>query len=155
MGAAWNDTQCANVGIEDNVGLVECQAACLRTAGCTAINFAEDSAGGCVLRACSSPVPQPQANAGWRAYAYNGTAASLGQVWHRPLANGDWAVAAHNPTEEALDIAVNLTHWFAPVTRVRCRDLFRRAELGVFAGLVKAKAVAPHGVTMLRLSLDV
>jgi hypothetical protein len=74
-------------------------------------------------------------------------------VWSRPLANGDVAVAAHNPTNELLDIDVNLTRWFAPKAWVKCRDLFRRADVGVFQGSVKAAGIKVHGVVVLRLSL--
>jgi hypothetical protein len=161
-GQAFNDTQCANVGVSQQSSVTACQTRCLQQSRCNAINY-DGSANGCVLRACPLPIPQPSASAfgpSWTAWSWNGTTPRGGsdteaQIWSRPLANGDVAVAAHNPTGQLADIAVNLTHWFAPDTRVHCRDLFKRVDKGVFTGQFSAVGVPVHGVTMLRLSLVV
>ena len=159
-GRAFNDSQCANVGHSQQQTVTACQVACLQQPRCNAVNY-DESANGCVLRACPLPIPLPSLSGfgpSWSAWSWNGTAPRGGsaaevQVWSRPLANGDVAVVAHNPTEQVQDIAVNLTHWFASDTRVHCRDLFKRQDQGVFTGHFTATKVPIHGVTMLRLSL--
>ena len=157
-GHAFNDTQCANVGISQQSSVAACQTKCLQQPRCNAINY-DGTGNSCVLRSCPLPIPQPSPSAfgpSWAAWSWNGTTPRGGsevQIWSRPLANGDVAVVAHNPSDELQDITVNLTHWFAPDTRVHCRDLLKRLDMGVFSDHFVAVAVPVHGVHMLRLSL--
>ena len=56
----WSDDQCNdldNYGHLPQYNLDSCKKACVQNKLCTAINFIKG--GGCVLRACSLPVPDP------------------------------------------------------------------------------------------------
>ena len=59
----WSDDQCddlENYGHLPKYNLDYCKQACERNKKCTALNFF--TGGGCVLRACSFPVPEPKWN---------------------------------------------------------------------------------------------
>ena len=71
--ASWNDTQCPNLGTPKTASLAGCQAACLQSSGCNAVNFNVAGGGGggsCVLRGCPAPIQAPGSSAfggGWSA----------------------------------------------------------------------------------------
>ena len=66
--SSYSDNQCANIGHSTQYNnLEDCQVACQETDSCTAINFKQSI--GCILRACSLPVPTPSWN---NRYGYEG-----------------------------------------------------------------------------------
>ena len=79
----WNDNQCVNVGIKSDSTdtLEDCQVACQETDSCTAINFKQSV--GCVLRACSLPVP----TSSWDKPGYEGYYQASGKRKHSWIVN--------------------------------------------------------------------
>jgi alpha-galactosidase len=77
---------------------------------------------------------------------------SARQVWVKPLADGSRAVILFNRGSEEGPIAVA---WedigLFPKTKARVRDLWKKADIGAFAGRFEAK-VEPHGVVMVRIT---
>jgi alpha-galactosidase len=74
------------------------------------------------------------------------------EVWMKPLADGAKAVILFNRGTEAGNIGVA---WedisLAPGGKALVRDLWKKADVGSFAGRFEAK-VAPHDVVMLRIT---
>ncbi len=74
------------------------------------------------------------------------------EVWMKPLADGSRAVILFNRGSDKGDITVK---WqdvgLFPGTKAAVRDLWKKADVGVFDTQWKA-AVEPHGVVMVRLS---
>ena len=72
------------------------------------------------------------------------------QVWAKPLANGDRAVALLNRS----DTTARITAWFrrtgVRTDSARVRDLWTHADVGTFRGQY-ADTVPAHGVRMLRV----
>jgi len=82
---------------------------------------------------------------------HNGT--DGGQVWTKPLSNGDKALVLYNPHElEHLDIRVDwgMLNW-ARDTEVAVRDLWLRKDLGKFNQTFTAR-VRPHEAMLYRVS---
>ena len=78
-----------------------------------------------------------------------------GQLWARPLANGDHAVllfhgAGHGHWANLTVSWVELG-WAANTQR-RVRDLWARRDLGIFLGSYTADGIAPRDVALLRIS---
>ena len=73
------------------------------------------------------------------------------QVWARPLANGDWAVALHNHGDEVVDIPFDFKV-IGETARYSIRDLYALEDLGVFENTFVAEKVPVHGVQMLRIT---
>jgi len=75
-----------------------------------------------------------------------------GQVWGKPLANGDWAVILYNPQNNAT-VTITVT-WdqikWPKDANVLVRDLWARSDLGAFKGSYAAQ-IKPHDQTMLRV----
>jgi alpha-galactosidase len=71
------------------------------------------------------------------------------EVWARPLANGDYAVALFNRGESEAEISVK---WSAVGLGAKApvRDLWAHKSLGILADGFQAK-VGPHGVAMIRV----
>lgn len=78
-----------------------------------------------------------------------------GQVWQRPLANGDLAVILYNSGNfnNALEVEVGWSElgWLAEDT-VSVRDLWAGAELGKFTGSFRSPSIPVHDHYMLRLT---
>jgi alpha-galactosidase len=74
------------------------------------------------------------------------------EVWVKPLADGSRAVILFNRGTEAGDLSVS---WedigFFPGGKANVRDLWKKADVGSFAGSFKAK-VEPHDVVMVRIT---
>jgi alpha-galactosidase len=74
------------------------------------------------------------------------------QVWMKPLGDGAKAVILFNRGTEAGNIGVP---WedigLAPVSKALVRDLWKKVDVGSFAGRYEAK-VAPHDVVMVRIT---
>ncbi len=74
------------------------------------------------------------------------------QVWMKPLADGSRAVILFNRGTEAGPITVP---WedigFAPGGKAAVRDLWKKSDLGSFAGRFEVK-VEPHDVVMVRVT---
>lgn len=85
-----------------------------------------------------------------------------GQVWMKPLGNGDIAAVAYNSGDgpTALNISVTWAELgWAPSTTARVYDLWAHAPLpgspggnGLFTGGAEAVGVLPHGNAMWRLT---
>ena len=74
------------------------------------------------------------------------------EVWMKPLADGSRAVILFNRGTEPSDIAVSWEEIGLPTAgKGLVRDLWRKADLGAFAGRHQAK-VPPHDVVMLRVT---
>jgi alpha-N-acetylgalactosaminidase len=76
------------------------------------------------------------------------------EVWARPLAGGDVAVVLFNRgggLSPPLQIAFNFSQVGIVALRCAVRDLFARADIGIFQNGFEAP-VPPTGVLMLRLS---
>ena len=73
------------------------------------------------------------------------------QIWARPLANGDWAVALHNHGEEVVDIPFDFK-LLGKTSRYAIRDLYEHKDLGEFENTFVAEKVPVHGVQMLRIT---
>ena len=72
------------------------------------------------------------------------------QVWARPLANGDRAVALLNRADTTARITAWLRRTGIRTDSVRVRDLWTHADIGTFGGQY-ADTVPAHGVRMLRM----
>jgi len=72
------------------------------------------------------------------------------QVWARPLANGDRAVALLNRTDTTARITAWLRRTGIRTDSARVRDLWTHADIGTFGGQY-ADTVPAHGVRMLRM----
>jgi alpha-galactosidase len=74
------------------------------------------------------------------------------EVWMKPLADGSKAVILFNRGTEAGNIGVS---WedvsLAPGGKALVHDLWKKADVGAFAGRFEAK-VAPHDVVMVRIT---
>jgi alpha-galactosidase len=74
------------------------------------------------------------------------------QVWMKPLGDGSKAVILFNRGTEAGNIGVP---WedigLAPGSKALVRDLWKKVDVGSFAGRYEAK-VAPHDVVMVRIT---
>jgi alpha-galactosidase len=74
------------------------------------------------------------------------------EVWMKPLADGSKAVILFNRGTEAGNIGVA---WedvsLAPAGKALVRDLWKKADMGAFAGRFEAK-VGPHDVVMVRIT---
>lgn len=71
------------------------------------------------------------------------------EVWARPLANGDKAIAIFNRWTMPLTMTFDLKT--AGVNGpVRLYDIWAKKDLGTFQGSYKTDAVPPHGVILLR-----
>jgi alpha-galactosidase len=74
------------------------------------------------------------------------------EVWMKPLADGARAVILFNRGTEKADIAVAWEDLgLFPGAKATVRDLWKKAEVGVFETRFKAE-VEPHGVVMLRVT---
>jgi alpha-galactosidase len=74
------------------------------------------------------------------------------EVWMKPMSDGSRAVILFNRGSEAGDISVAWEEIGLPRGgRARVRDLWRREDLGSFAGSYKGKP-DPHGVVMIRVT---
>jgi alpha-galactosidase len=75
-----------------------------------------------------------------------------GEVWMKPLADGGKAVILFNRANEPRKLAAS---WeglgLFPGTKALVRDLWKKADLGAFAGRYEAEVV-PHGVVMVKLT---
>lgn len=71
------------------------------------------------------------------------------EVWSRPLANGDLAVALFDKGDSAESIHLTLRE-LGSSDRVRIRDLWQQKDLGIAEGTLTTTAPA-HGVVLLRL----
>ena len=72
------------------------------------------------------------------------------QVWARPLANGDRAVALLNRADTTARITAWLRRTGIRTDSARVRDLWTHADIGTFGGQY-ADTVPAHGVRMLRM----
>ena len=72
------------------------------------------------------------------------------QVWAKPLANGDRAVALLNRSDTTARITAWLRRTGIRTDSARVRDLWTHAEVGTFKGQY-ADTVPAHGVRMLRV----
>jgi len=70
------------------------------------------------------------------------------EVWSRPLANGDKAIALFNRGRIPLTMTVDL-RGLGYTDAVQLRDLWQHKDLGSFKGSYEALLV-PHGVVLLR-----
>jgi alpha-galactosidase len=74
------------------------------------------------------------------------------EVWMKPLGDGSKAVILFNRGTEAGNIGIS---WedisLAPGGKALVRDLWKKADVGSFAGRFEAK-VAPHDVVMVRIT---
>jgi alpha-galactosidase len=74
------------------------------------------------------------------------------EVWMKPMSDGSRAVILFNRGSEAGDIAVAWEEIGLPRgVKAKVRDLWRKEDLGSFAGSYKGKA-EPHGVVMVRVT---
>jgi alpha-galactosidase len=74
------------------------------------------------------------------------------EVWMKPLADGSRAVILFNRGNEAGDIAVAWEEiGLAPAGRATVRDLWKKTDMGSFAGSFKGM-VEPHDVLMLSIT---
>lgn len=75
------------------------------------------------------------------------------QLWAKPLANGDQAIALYNKNDV---LTQNITAQLADVgwagATVSVRDLWARADLGSMSGSITVASVPPHGHRLLRLT---
>lgn len=83
--------------------------------------------------------------------AWLATSASGLQVWARSLRDGTKAVALLNRTETAANIQANFADVFLGSNVGAVRDLYDRADRGVFAGSYTA-TVAPHDTVVLKIT---
>jgi alpha-galactosidase len=72
------------------------------------------------------------------------------QVWARPLANGDRAVALLNRSDTTARITAWLRRTGITTDSAQVRDLWSHTDIGTF-GRQYADSVPAHGVRMLRL----
>ena len=73
-------------------------------------------------------------------------------IWKKPLANGDLAVALLNRGESEAMIKVNWKQLeINPDTSLKVRDLWKHEDLGTFSGDLSI-AVSPHAAALLRTS---
>jgi len=82
---------------------------------------------------------------GWRVQKMDQT-----EVWMKPLANGDLAVAMLNRGDEPAEIKALWSHLCLDGER-KARDLWKGKDLGTFKDAY-SQTVPPHGVALLRLS---
>jgi alpha-galactosidase len=76
------------------------------------------------------------------------------EVWRKPLANDEMAVAMLNRGETETSITANWqTLGFSPSAAVKVRDLWQHKNLGVFTGSYTV-TVAPHATVLIRLVKD-
>jgi alpha-galactosidase len=74
------------------------------------------------------------------------------EVWAAPLSGGELAVVLFNRGEYAKDVTAQWAHLgLPPLAAMSVRDLWARAELGIFRGSFRRAAVPAHGVAFLRL----
>jgi alpha-galactosidase len=74
------------------------------------------------------------------------------EVWVKPLTDGSKAVILFNRgTEESTLAAPWETIDLFPGTKAVVRDLWKKADAGVFTGRYEAK-VEPHGVVMVKVT---
>ena len=71
----WTDEQCTPVGWFTKKCSDLCWETCQETAGCSAVNYSPTT-GGCVLRQCALPVPEPT----WSFPGYKGFTAKSGKM---------------------------------------------------------------------------
>jgi alpha-galactosidase len=71
------------------------------------------------------------------------------EVWARPLAGGDWAVALFNRGESPATIAANWSE-LKLSGKHKVRDLWKHADVGSVENF--SAEVEPHGVVMIRVS---
>jgi alpha-galactosidase len=75
-----------------------------------------------------------------------------GQVWAKPLSNGDKAIILFNPTDhDSITVSVDFSHLpgWANKTTVALRDLWQRQDIGKFQ-LGYSATIKPHDVLLLR-----
>jgi alpha-galactosidase len=73
------------------------------------------------------------------------------EVWMKPLADGSRAVILLNRGSEAAEISVSWDEVGLSKGKARVRDLWKKQDMGSFAGGYKGKA-EPHGVVMIRVT---
>jgi len=77
-----------------------------------------------------------------------------GQIWGKPLSNGDYAVILYNPSNSTVgSVSITVTWdqigWPASA-QVSVRDLWARKDMGTFGSGGFSSSVAPHDVFFMR-----